>query len=105
MVEPRIGVKFCGGCNPVINRGRIYKELQRQCPGRCGLIRDEQDEVWDIGVVLGGCPVACADSDELRQKARKWIVVGGNMVDFYPVDESNIVETIIEKAKMLSQTD
>lgn len=61
--------------------------------------------MWDVGIVLGGCPVACVDSDELRQKAREWIVVSGNMVDFYPVDESRIAETVIEKCKLLSEAD
>ncbi len=49
--------------------------------------------------------MACVDSDELRQKAREWIVVSGNMVDFYPVDESRIAETVIEKCKLLSEAD
>ena len=27
-----IGVKYCGGCNPVYNRGRQVKRLQEQFP-------------------------------------------------------------------------
>ncbi|MGE5544734.1 MAG: hypothetical protein ACM3UW_07140 [Bacillota bacterium] len=95
----KIGVKFCGGCNPQINRSRIYKELQRQFPGSCGLIQDGPNGLWDVGILLCGCPVACADADEVRRKAHQWIVVGGTMVDYYPVDESKIVESIIQKCQ------
>ena len=28
----RIGIKYCGGCNPVYNRGRQVKRLQEQYP-------------------------------------------------------------------------
>lgn len=95
----KIGVKFCGGCNPQINRSRIYKELKRQFPESCGLIRDQNTGLWDVGILLCGCPVACVDADEVRGKARQWIVVGGAMVDLYPVEESGITEEIVEKCR------
>jgi len=104
VVDTKIGVKFCGGCNPQINRSRIYKELRQQFPERCGLIQSEPTDLWDVGILLCGCPVACADADEVRGKAHNWVLVGGNTVDYYPVDESRIVETILEKCKALSKS-
>ncbi len=101
MVGGKIGVKFCGGCNPEINRSRIYKELQQRFPELCGLIRDKTQGLWDVGILLCGCPVACADSVELRRMAHQWILVGGTLVDLYPVDEEVLIDEIAKKCILL----
>jgi len=101
MVGNRVGVKFCGGCNPQINRSKLFKELERKLPVKCGIIRDRDQEVWDVGIMLGGCSVACADTDEIRRLARNWIIVSGSMVDLFPLEESQIADAVVEKCRLL----
>jgi hypothetical protein len=101
----RIGIKFCGGCNPLINRSRIWKELNRRLPGECSIIRDENGEKWKTGIMLCGCPVACVDREEVRSRADDWILVGGPSVDLLPVSEDKIVDRLVDKCRSMTDSE
>ena len=69
----RIGVKYCGGCNPRYDRTALVARLKQKrpddwvepaSPGVC------YDEFW----VVCGCPVQCADLEGLegRTVLRLW---------------------------------
>ena len=55
----RIGVKFCGGCNPRFERGLALGDLKRDMP----LLEFENAKegvVYDALLVIGGCTNCCA---------------------------------------------
>ncbi len=91
-----IGVKFCGGCNPLIDRGKLFKMLVKELPPEFEL-RLDFSKPWDIGIMINGCPNACSDDVELRKLAPRWIIVSGAMLDYLTVDESDLVGAIIRK--------
>lgn len=95
----RVGVKFCGNCNPVVDTVKVLKSVKELLSGvefvKAGL--GDQDEVVDVILSLSGCSVGCA-SKEGREAAV--IAVAGERVDWEscPVDvlPRRIVQCILQ---------
>ncbi|MDO8673578.1 MAG: hypothetical protein Q7O66_19390, partial [Dehalococcoidia bacterium] len=53
----KVGVKFCGGCNPAIDRVRVFQEIRDRANGLTFTGPGEKE----LGAVLFicGCPAAC----------------------------------------------
>ena len=102
----RVGVKYCGGCNPQIDRSRFVEELMKQMSGDVRLIACDTGRQWEIGILVCGCPVACADRQEVRQTAREWIIVGGQTVEQRAVPERELATVVASqiKEKLLRRT-
>lgn len=68
-----IGVKYCGGCNSVYNRGRQVNLLKEQFPEH--EFRTASDgNVCDIWLVVCGCMRACASAEGLTAVKRLFIL-------------------------------
>ncbi len=91
-----IGVKYCGGCNPVIDRPALVEEIGRRLPPGCRITTD-RPPYWDLALLVCGCPIACADRPEVRSTARRWIKVAGLTVDLETVPEDRTAEAVIRK--------
>lgn len=59
----RVGVKYCGGCNPAYDRGQWVADLKERLPDTVTLVRS--DDRPDRILAVMGCPTACADLSEL----------------------------------------
>jgi len=70
-----IGIKYCGGCNPHIDRAKLALEIEKLLPPEDSLTTDRSLNPWDIGIMICGCPTACVDKPDVRGLARKWIVI------------------------------
>lgn len=46
-----------------------------------------------------GCPTACVDKPDLRDLARKWIIVAGSSVDLDNAPEEKLVDIVVQKLK------
>jgi len=66
-----IGVKYCGGCNPLIDREKLALEIEKLLPPEYSLTTDRSSNPWDIGILICGCPTACVDKPYVRGLARK----------------------------------
>jgi hypothetical protein len=97
-----IGVKLCGGCNPLIDRGKLLKQLKQKLPQGYELRLDDS-EPWDVGIIISGCSSACNDSDELRKKARRWILVSGARLDHIALEENQLAYNIVRKLESLKK--
>jgi hypothetical protein len=75
---PRLAVKFCGGCNPEIDRGRIAQGVCEELAGET--IRVSGEEEPGFLLIINGCRTACADTPETRS-GRPAVVVAGETVD------------------------
>ncbi|HIJ76048.1 MAG TPA: hypothetical protein HPP81_04955 [Deltaproteobacteria bacterium] len=95
----RIGVKYCGGCNPQIERSRFVEELEKKLAGDLSLDIGCSLEKWELGVLVCGCPVACADRVETRSLALEWIVVTGPNVDLESISENELATVVALKIK------
>jgi hypothetical protein len=54
----RVGVKFCGNCNPFIDTGAVLQELKAQADGVVFVPWD--DDSYSVLLVLSSCGKDCA---------------------------------------------
>ena len=56
----RVGLKYCGGCNPEYDRVALVKHIQESLQGRVAFVTLESK---GVGLILAveGCSTACAD--------------------------------------------
>lgn len=97
-----IGIKYCGGCNPVIDRAKLVQEINRQLPAEFILANNQNNDQWDIGILICGCLTACADKPDFKNLTRKWIVVAGHSVDLENVPEEKLAAIVTDKLNNLS---
>ncbi len=72
-----IGVKFCGGCNPMYDRGKLYKHIIEAYPEHSFETADEAKN-YEALLVICGCERACANTD--RYNKEKEIRVSQEMI-------------------------
>ena len=90
-------LKYCGGCNPDINRSKIVSEVKRGLPPDIELVSIATAEKAEVGIMMSGCTTTCLDRDDVRQLAKQWIIVGGNNVNYFPVDNDKLADQIIKE--------
>lgn len=68
-----IGVKYCGGCNSVYDRGRQIKLLREQFPEHEFRTASGGSDC-DVWLVVCGCMRACASAEGLRASKRLFVL-------------------------------
>lgn len=89
-----IGVVFCGGCNPQIDRKQMLYPLYQVLPEDYCLVGNKETSKWELGIMLCGCASACVDRPAIRSRARHWIVVAGSQIECKAVTENRIPEVL-----------
>ena len=56
----KIGVKYCGGCNPGYNRVALVRHIQESLRGEVEFVSPESEGVALV-LAVEGCSTACAD--------------------------------------------
>ena len=65
-----VGIKFCGGCNPLYERKNIVKRLLADYEGIvCQAIAEgsQYDLDLDLVLVICGCKASCSQYDNLKK--------------------------------------
>jgi hypothetical protein len=91
----KLYIKYCGGCNPVINRKKLVNEVVSQLKQYTALELTEQGA--DVGLVVGGCPVCCVNLDEIKAKARSFVLVGGELVNGIKVPPEQQAGVVVQQ--------
>ncbi len=55
-----IGVKFCGGCNPMYDRGKLYERIRSEYAEQAFETADPAKN-YETLLVICGCERACPD--------------------------------------------
>jgi len=58
----KVGIKYCGGCNPHYERVEMVQRVQSLFRDRFLFLRYDQ-QALDVLVLMNGCPRACADQN------------------------------------------
>ena len=98
-----VRVRYCGGCNPEIDRGRLVKELEAHNRADGDVVTFVgRAEVGDLLLLINGCPRACLEEDDpgLGQTG-KWISVQGERVDLEAVPEEELSHVVWQKIKTM----
>lgn len=68
-----IGIKYCGGCNPVYDRAKRVGKLRETNPGH-EYVTPKGDQVCDYWVVVCGCSRRCAEMKNLKARYKVAVV-------------------------------
>jgi hypothetical protein len=70
---PRLAIKFCGGCNPLLERGKLAIKVRQG-------LSDSQWVSWeeetDLVLIINGCPTACAERAEIQKNSKACLEIG-----------------------------
>ena len=70
----KIGVKYCGGCNPNYDRVELVEDLKRRLDGKVKFVVADSEGV-ELVLAVEGCEIACADLSPFEVK-RIFIMTG-----------------------------
>jgi hypothetical protein len=91
-----VGIKFCGGCNPRIDRTRIAGEVEEAMAAYgCVVVLNSLNA--DFVVYLSGCTANCAYRYSNSEKP--CVVVSAATIDTQPVNEVELGSLISQKAR------
>jgi len=90
----KIGIKYCGGCNPIYDRASVASSLEKYGPKGLSIETAKQGIVYDVVIILCGCSRACVSQHNLEAKYEKIYITSGN--------ENSKLFNIIEKINVLS---
>jgi hypothetical protein len=68
----RLAVKYCGGCNPLIERVEVARKIREDLAEARWVSWEEES---DLLVVINGCPTACVEMEEIRKNAKAILVI------------------------------
>jgi hypothetical protein len=71
----KVGIKYCGGCNPSYERVEMIQQIQSLLKGRFIFSNHHQQDL-DILVLVNGCPRACANKNSNRPEVPSRSIVG-----------------------------
>ncbi|HBQ85708.1 MAG TPA: hypothetical protein DER33_08875 [Syntrophomonas sp.] len=88
----KIRLKYCGGCNTVINREKLADEVLNylKTKDKVEITRDEAD----VALIICGCPVGCVDIADIKNHTGKLIMVSGTNVNYLHVPPDQMVNHI-----------
>ena len=81
---PRLAIKFCGGCNPLLERGQLAQRVRQGLSAPQWVSWEEES---DLVLIINGCPTACAERAEIQKNSRACLVI-------QPAGVSNIEKTL-----------
>jgi len=91
-----VSIKFCGGCNPRIDRARVAGEVREKMTAYgCGVVFNSLDA--DLIIYLSGCTASCAHRNS--SSVMPCIQVTAATIDTQPADEAELGSLICQKAR------
>jgi hypothetical protein len=79
-IKKRVGIKYCGGCNPGYERVEMVKRIQFRFNDRFLFLRHDEPDI-DVLVLVSGCHRACAGNDLNTENIPHCLVTGENDFD------------------------
>lgn len=65
----KYGIKFCGGCNPRYERGKLFNRLKEELSPKITFGNAKEDELYDGLIVFCGCTNCCAAYKHIQTKS------------------------------------
>ncbi len=87
----KVALKYCGSCNPRMDLSRIGRSVAgvvALCPD-FSLVPLSSGDI-DVVVILCGCPRACANKDEVRRRAKRYLLINDESLGEAPLLEANL---------------
>jgi hypothetical protein len=95
---PTVGIRYCGGCNPAIDRLAVVNRLKSLAVSGGSVVRfKEAQEAVDAIVFVNGCSHACLEEEAAGEMVPWHVSIQGEHVDCRPVDEKRLAEVVWQK--------
>jgi hypothetical protein len=92
-----IRVRYCGGCNPEIDRGSLVSRLKAIVQAGGIDVDFGKDGEADWLLLVNGCQRACLEEElEKGVEPRRYVSVEGSHLDHQPVPENKLPEAVWE---------
>ena len=100
----KIAVKYCGGCNPSIDRANLVGQLAM-------LLAEAQPEwklvpltdgEYDAVLLVNGCPVGCVQKQFVDEK-RPVFLIAGESLQRERISERDLPQEVIRKIRNLER--
>jgi len=75
--KKKIGIKYCGGCNPGYERVEMIERVQSQLKDQFLFLRHDEPDI-KVMVLMSGCHRACASRDVNPTRIPHCSVTGEN---------------------------
>ncbi|MDK2919931.1 MAG: hypothetical protein PWQ37_2664 [Candidatus Petromonas sp.] len=95
----KVGVKYCGNCNPYIDTQQLFSILQNELQDEI-IFTHWEKKPYDALLILSGCPADCAKRPQFSGPG---IVVAGKTVDSFPIPEEQLPQVVKQKILSLEQ--
>ena len=80
MGKVKIGINYCGGCNPHYERVEVIQRVQSLAENRILFLRHDQQDLDGL-IAVNGCLRACAVKDLNQREVPYYSIAEGNDVD------------------------
>ena len=100
----KLAIKYCGGCNPSIDRTELAGKLavllaERNADWKLVTLKDD---AYDAVLLVNGCPVGCVQKQFLHE-TRPVILVTGENIQRERAAEAALPEKVAEILLRLSE--
>jgi len=95
-----IHLKYCGGCNPEIDRRAVVKHLEELFLSNNLKVEFDfnSNRNTDLLILVNGCPHACLEEDNLNSATMNpCFSIHGAMIDYRPVTEEELPQILYER--------
>jgi hypothetical protein len=79
----KIGIKYCGGCNPKFNRSAFVAGLAVKYKEKVKIEPIKEDIIYDIVIILNGCSSVCVNISEMKHKGKILSVASEKILPLY----------------------
>ncbi len=93
----KIGVKYCGNCNPYIDTRKIYLSLYKDLKEEVEFVKWD-NQTYDVLLILSSCPTDCAKRPEFHGPI---IAISDITIDYYSITVEQISELLKQKIRLL----
>ncbi|MFO7930247.1 MAG: hypothetical protein R6U97_02465 [Desulfosalsimonas sp.] len=92
----QVRVRYCGGCNPEIDRGETVEKIEKLLEGRAEFSHDPQARP-DATLHVSGCAHACIDEDNTNTGPEPVLSIQGLRVNRHVSGPGEIAPRCAEK--------
>lgn len=101
-VRKRVSIRFCGGCNPRIDRGLIAGQLRDEFTEQGHDVVFNQSDA-DVIIYLSGCASECAYRYNQDSVNTAFVRIGGTVIDGVTVADGKLIPCVLNKTRSYLQ--
>ena len=76
MENHEIGVRYCGGCNPMYDRVSVVRRLEKLLP-ELSFVPAQPGKPYTAVLIVNGCPTACASVADIAVPSDRQLMISG----------------------------